>query len=71
MGMMSGSGDRVPAADRPFGTEGGEHSVPGREGPTNERILSLLQQVLDEVKDVKVRQENLEKQLARLAKTPR
>lgn len=43
----------------------------GREGPTNERIVTLLRQLLDEVKDLKVRQQRLERQLASLAKTPR
>ena len=45
--------------------------MPGREGPTNERIVTLLRQILDEVKDLKVRQQNLERQLAQLAEMPR
>jgi hypothetical protein len=43
----------------------------GREGPTNERIVTLLRQVLDEVKDIKVRQQDLERQLTKMAKAPR
>jgi hypothetical protein len=45
--------------------------VAGREGPTNERIVTLLQKVLDEVKDLRIRQQQLERQLVRLTKATR
>ena len=43
----------------------------GRETPTNERIVGLLQQVLRELKDLAVRQERIEANLAELTKATR
>ena len=43
----------------------------GRETPTNDRIVALLQDVLREVKELAVRQERIETNLAKLAKTTR
>jgi hypothetical protein len=40
----------------------------GRENPTNEHVVALLQQVLREVKDLGVRQKRIEANLAKLAK---
>ncbi|MGE5227213.1 MAG: hypothetical protein ACM3OO_10105 [Planctomycetaceae bacterium] len=43
----------------------------GRETPTNDRIVALLHDVLREVKELAVRQERIETNLAKLAKTTR
>ena len=43
----------------------------GRETPTNDRIVALLQDVLRELKELAVRQKAIETNLARLAKTAR
>jgi hypothetical protein len=43
----------------------------GRETPTNDRIVALLQDVLREVKALAVRQKAIETNLAKLAKPAR
>ncbi len=43
----------------------------GRETPTNDRIVALLQDVLKELKDVKARQTRIETSLAKLTKATR
>jgi len=43
----------------------------GREGPTNERIVTLLREILQELKDLRVRQERIETSLEKAAKTTR
>ena len=43
----------------------------GRENPTNERVVTLLREILRELKDLGVRQERIETNLAKLAKTTR
>lgn len=43
----------------------------GRETPTNDRIVALLQDVLRELKELGVRQKRLETNLARISKTTR
>jgi hypothetical protein len=42
--------------------------VAGRENPTNEHVVALLQQILGELKDLGVRQKRIETDLAKLAK---
>lgn len=43
----------------------------GRETPTNDRIVALLQDVLRELKELEVRQKRIETNLAKIAKTTR
>jgi len=43
----------------------------GREGPTNERIVTLLREILQELKDLRVRQERIETSLEKAVKTTR
>ena len=43
----------------------------GRENPTNERVVTLLREILRELKDLGVRPERLATNLAKLAKTTR
>ena len=43
----------------------------GRENPTNERVVTLLREILRELKDLGVRQERIETNLAKLAETTR
>ena len=43
----------------------------GHENPTNERVVTLLREILQELKDLGVRQERIETNLAKLAKTTR
>jgi hypothetical protein len=45
--------------------------MPGRETPTNDRIVALLQQVLRELKQLEVRQDRIETNLAKIAKVTR
>jgi hypothetical protein len=49
----------------------GVRSMAGRETPTNDRIVALLQDVLREVKALAVRQKAIETNLAKLAKPAR
>jgi hypothetical protein len=50
---------------------GGEGWMAGREGPTNERIVTLLREILQEMKDLRVRQERIETSLEKVARTTR
>lgn len=43
----------------------------GRESPTNERVVALLQQILEELKELRLRQGRIEVSVAKLAKAPR
>ena len=43
----------------------------GREDPTNERIVTLLREILQELKDLRVRQERIETGLEKVARTTR
>jgi hypothetical protein len=43
----------------------------GREDPTNERIVTLLREILRELKDLRVRQDRMETSLEKVAKTTR
>ena len=43
----------------------------GRESPTNERVVVLLQQILEELKELRLRQGRIEANLAKLTKAPR
>jgi hypothetical protein len=43
----------------------------GRETPTNERIVTLLREILRELKNLGVRQDRIETNLAKLARTTR
>ena len=52
-------------------TRGGEGWMAGREGPTNERIVTLLREILQELKDLRVRQERIETSLEKAVKTTR
>ncbi len=42
-----------------------------REDPTNERIVTLLREILRELKDLRVRQERIETSLEKVARTTR
>jgi hypothetical protein len=42
--------------------------MPGRETPTNDRIVALLRDVLRELKELSVRQEQIATDLERIAK---
>jgi hypothetical protein len=43
----------------------------GRERPTNERVVALLREILRELKALAVRQERVETNIAKLARTTR